>query len=191
MRDFILANDTTTTSEETAIITTLQEGYSDELFQKLITPHLQYGFRIIFRVVAHEQDAEDVLQEVLYKTIRSLNSFRFDASFRTWFSKICYNQAITYSMKWRKVSFQNVEDEIQQRDEEMIDIATITKIDNEKLWDGVNALHPRYRFVLLSFYQEGLKVKEIAELMGCAENAIKVVLHRARNVLKKEYCHAG
>jgi len=179
-----------TQNPEYVFITALQKQFDEEVFQRLLSPHLQYGFRIIYRLLVHEQDSEDVFQEVLYKVVRGIASFRFSASFRTWFSQICFHEAINFVKKRRGTTVITLEDIEKSPSEDAVDTSVWKKLEKEVLWDTINTLKPQYRFVLLSFYQEGLSIKEISEMMECSENNAKVLLFRARQVLKKEYSHA-
>lgn len=49
---------------------------------------------------------------------------------------------------------------------------------------AIRQLKPKYREVVLLFYYQELKVKEIAGILGISESAVTVRLTRAREQLK-------
>ena len=61
----------------------------------------------------------------------------------------------------------------------------ITREEKMDLYVALDQLSPDYRKVLILKYFQDRKVKEIAEIMETTEGAVKVLLHRGRNKMKK------
>lgn len=51
----------------------------------------------------------------------------------------------------------------------------------------MNQLDEKYRTVLILYYAEGFKVREIAQLLEMEENTVKTRLSRGRKEVKKMY----
>jgi RNA polymerase sigma-70 factor (ECF subfamily) len=69
--------------QEWTLVTEARAG-DGRAFESLITPLHRPLFAYIYRMIAHRQDAEDALQDVLVRTLESLPSFRREAKFKTW-----------------------------------------------------------------------------------------------------------
>ena len=54
-----------------------------------------------------------------------------------------------------------------------------------ELYLAVQELSEKYRIPFVLHYVEGYSVKEIAQILSLTESAVKVRLHRARNLMKE------
>lgn len=77
---------------------------SREALEKLILRHQAWIYNIAVRMVFHDQDAEEVTQEVLVKAITRLDSFQGKSKFRTWLYRIAANHVL--NMKRRSGELQ-------------------------------------------------------------------------------------
>ncbi|MEA4986879.1 MAG: sigma-70 region 4 domain-containing protein, partial [Anaerovorax sp.] len=59
------------------------------------------------------------------------------------------------------------------------------KIKDDTVLNEISKLKPKYREVILLFYYQELKVKEIVAALNITESAVTVRLSRAREQLKK------
>ena len=126
-------------------------------------------------------EAEDVAQEAFMRAYERLDSFRGDSKFSTWLYRIAYNIAIDHQrrvQKRRSVPFDesHADDGQPAADQLMAD----------RVASAVEALPSTQRIAVHQFYWLGLKVREIAELLGCSQSAVKVSLMRARRQLAQE-----
>ena len=63
-------------------------------FEGLVERHLTQVWRVVWRIVRHTQDAEDVVQETFLTAWRSLGDFREEASLSTWLHRIAVTRAL-------------------------------------------------------------------------------------------------
>ena len=54
---------------------------------------------------------------------------------------------------------------------------------DHEFWDAVRALPPRQAQAIALYYLEDRPVSDIAEILGCAPDTVKVHLHRGRRTL--------
>ena len=161
------------------------EKQDEMVLRTLLERYLQLGFAIIYRIVGDKEEAEDILQEALIKVVNGLKTFKMESSFKTWFGKICYHEGINqYKRRKPLVSLEDVAYEL--HDSHRVDDEVETEMEKEVIWSCVEELDPKYRTVLLSFYQNELSIKEIAEMMNTNENTIKTHLSRAKSQLKQQ-----
>src|SRR3954453_12485660 len=60
-------------------------------FRVLVERHSRPVFRLAFRMIGNEQDAEDVVQESFLRAYRQLQRFESRSNFGTWLHRIVAN----------------------------------------------------------------------------------------------------
>jgi len=137
-------------------------------------------------MLRNEQDAEETLQDSFMKAFNSLNNFKGESKFSTWFYKIVYNTALTkLSSKKRKTEreMSSVEDHFNLKSD--YDFNTSEKKDfSVFVNDLVNKLPERYSAIISLFYLDEMSCEEISKVMNISVTNVKVMLHRSRNALK-------
>jgi RNA polymerase sigma-70 factor (ECF subfamily) len=136
-------------------------------------------------------DANDIYQDAMLAAFRALPKFKLESKFSTWLHKIVVNTALSNRRKlkrtWQKMAiiqteYEHEETYIESRSPES------TAIDGE-LNSAINKamlkLSDNERIAFVFCHQQGFKIREAAEVMGCTDSSVKVVLFRARNKLKK------
>lgn len=71
-------------------------GGDRDAFDVLVSRHLAGVWRIVWRIVRSDADAEDVTQEVFLAAWRSIAKFRGEAAFSTWLHRIATTRAINH-----------------------------------------------------------------------------------------------
>lgn len=173
---------------------------SEADFQEIYVAFQPKILRYMARMVG-ENEAEDLTQEVFIKISSSLEIFRGEASLSTWIYRIATNSARD---KLRNSSFQratlNSPDQLSSTcDPEIADKNVWTgektpliehqifrKEMNDCIQGFIEKLPEDYRTVLILNEFEGLKNKEMAEILEISLAAVKIRLHRAREKLKNE-----
>jgi RNA polymerase sigma-70 factor (ECF subfamily) len=67
-----------------------------EAFQSLVEEHLPRLWKVVWRILRHREDTEDVMQEVFLAAYRALPGFRGDSSLSTWLHRIAVTRALNY-----------------------------------------------------------------------------------------------
>lgn len=93
MEPSALAENTTTESDDHALVRRVQSG-SQEALELLIKRHQRWIYNIVLRMIYHPQDAEDATQEILIKLITKLSTFEGKSSFRTWLYRMVVNHVL-------------------------------------------------------------------------------------------------
>jgi RNA polymerase sigma factor (sigma-70 family) len=132
--------------------------------------------------------SEDLVQNVFIRVLKYRTVFRGDGEFRTWMFHIARNVSHDHYRKKRVDARDSIED---WQDHLAADENRVTEYQKEEdmqlLSMALDRLPEDKREVLLlSKYQEK-KYKEIAELLGCTETAVKVKVFRAMQELKILY----
>ena len=139
-------------------------------------------FNIALRIVNHEAEAEDVLQEAFLDAFGRIKDFRQETTFGLWLKQIVINKSINYLRK-RKAEFVSIDDvdvaDEQGEDEEDLELKIETvKAAVAKLADG-------YRIVLTLYLFEGYDHEEIAHILKISENTSRSQYMRAKQKLHR------
>ncbi len=135
-------------------------------------------YRVAFTRMQNRADAEDIVQEVWLRYLRSAPAFVDDEHRKAWLLKVCINCSNSLlSSSWFKRT--------SALDESMPDDAQDPAEGFSDVYAAVQKLPPKYRTVIHLFYYEDLSVKQIAEVTGQGESSVKTQLHRARTMLRE------
>ncbi len=143
----------------------------------------------LFRYLKHligEADAEDLTQEVFVKVSSALPEFRGDAKLSTWLYRIATNAAIdklrTSTYRLDRVS--DAFDENVLGSAEQADDGPEQQVMNREMYSCflrfLKRLPVHHRAVLILSELEQLPNAEIAEILGCSLETVKIRLHRGR-----------
>ncbi len=167
------------------IIESIRKGNQSD-FALLVDRHKNKAFSLLQRMLKNRMEAEEVLQDCFLKAFNSLNNFRNESKFSTWFYRIVYNTALTrLSAKKRKIEAEmtsidemfNLKSDADYRTTEANDVSKF-------LQQLINQLPENYIAVIYMFYMDEMSCEEIADVMNTSMNNVKVMLHRGRNILR-------
>ena len=147
--------------------------------------HLFYQkmFVVCLRYSKNREEAEEILQEGFMKVFEYIHQYKYAGSFEGWIRKIMVNCAL---QKYR--GKQHLRPVVDIETAELQPAATediIAKIGTKELLSMVQQLPPVYRVIFNLYVFEGLKHREIAELLGISEGTSKSNLSDARGILQK------
>ena len=177
-------------TDEKALIRAAQQGDQDA-FGQLVRAYDQSVLRLAMNLLRSSEDAQDVYQEAFLRVYRNLNSFRFDCSFHTWLYRIVTNLCLDHmrKRKVRKEESSQVEgsdgpvdrmDAVQEsRAESDPQRSVLAGELRERIEKTLGELTPRERMVFELRHYQGLKLRNIGEILGTTEEAAKNCLFRA------------
>ena len=83
-------------------------------FSELINPHFSSLYSTALRMTRNRNDAEDLVQDTLFKAFRALDQYQRNTNFRAWIFRILVNTFITAYRKAikqpQKVSYDDMEE---------------------------------------------------------------------------------
>ena len=125
-------------------------------------------------------EAEDIAQEAMIKAYVASDRFVERHKFSTWLFKIAYNTFIDHKRRTRNY-VTDIDEAVQVADEARPDDAFAYR----DLYEAIDALPVKERTAILLFYINGEAVKEIAEITGSTQMAVKQRLSRGRRKLRQ------
>lgn len=146
----------------------------EELVDSILAKYANTVYRLAFARTKNSYDAEDILQEVFMKYIKTNMEFKSDEHIKAWLLKVTINCSKNFlaSAWFRRTTA--LEDNIYAEMEEKTDV-----------YKYVLKLSSKYRVVIHLFYYEDLPTAEIAEVLNIKESTVRSQLHRARKILRE------
>ncbi len=157
-----------------------------EAFEAIYRAVSGFVYSLALRVTRNHADAQEVTQDVFIKIHRSLKSFGFRASFKTWVYRITTNTAInSYRKRIRQMSRQSDFDTAIKTEgvEPTVEQTVDTKNSQEQLMHLLGELNPDQRSCIVLREIEGLSYKEISKTLRININTVRSRLKRARQAL--------
>ena len=143
-------------------------------------------YNYIYNKVHNSQLTEDLVSETFYKALANIKKFQWqDRSFACWLYTIARNQVIDQFRKQDPVLFDSDNNEIIVETESGPEEKVIRDVTREELLKAIGTLSPDQQDALLR-YQEDLRIKEIAVILGKNEGAVKALLFRGLRSLRKK-----
>jgi len=167
-------------------------------FEQLVRTYDQSVLRLAMNLLRSPEDARDVYQEAFLRVFRNLHAFRFDCSFHTWLYRIVTNICLDHlrKRKVRKEDSAVVEtaegpvDRMDSFEEESARANPERSMWNRQLRSRIegalHALTPRERMVFELRHYQGLRLRNIGEMLGTTEDAAKNCLFRATQKMRSE-----
>jgi RNA polymerase sigma-70 factor (ECF subfamily) len=154
-------------------------------------------YRVAWRMLGNEADAEDVTQDVLVQVLRKLDTFRGESSLATWLHRITVNAALGLRRKRAAIKERPVADPLDQfcadgshsrnvRPWTMTpERVALTRETRQLIEAAIKDLPVVYRDVYILADVEGLANAEIGDMFGLSLPAVKSRLHRARLLMRE------
>ena len=153
-------------------------GYLYDLYAKKI-----YSF--IYCKTFHKQDAEDLTAETFLKALDKIKKFDLQkGNFSSWLYQIARNNVVDHYRQ--KKSYFPVDDAWDIKDNSDIEKDVNLKEKIEKVKQYLEALSAEQREIIVLRVWQDLPYKEIAEITGKSEPAVKMAFSRAIKTLQKE-----
>jgi len=173
------------TKEEQELVKKAQKGEA-EAFGKLYDRHLPAIYRFILLKVGDQSDAEDICHQVFLNAWQNVGRFRYQGfPFSSWLYKIAKNAVIDH---WRtrknNIDCGLVSENLLSDTPAPAD-AIDKKLNIDLVWRTLKRLDDDYQNLLIMKFVDELSNKEVAEILGKSEGAIRVIQHRALKQLKK------
>lgn len=159
-------------------------NWNHESLNTLFERHLQKIFNACFRVCLDEQDSNDVTQLVLLKIIKNISKFKWNSSFSTWYFRIAYNESINFLKK--KKWYDSIDELENIASLENLPKQTYESITSKEVSTFINTLPTIERNIILYYYYDDLKIREIADIMDINENTVKTKMTKAKKVLSPQ-----
>ncbi|MFN7916109.1 MAG: sigma-70 family RNA polymerase sigma factor [Vicinamibacterales bacterium] len=165
----------------------LAEAYGSKIYQ------------LAFRYLRNKEDAEEVMQDVLFKVYKKIGAFRGDAALSSWIYRITFNAAMSRLRTAKYQRTQNDELSITANEGEegsvRHEIADWSDLADEqvfrsqlrkKVFNAILSLPAIYRAPVMLRDIQGMSTEEASEILRVKDQTLKSRLHRGRLILRKQ-----
>jgi RNA polymerase sigma factor (sigma-70 family) len=166
-------------------INQILEGNSNA-FAVLVNQYKDLVFTLAYKMLKNREEAEEVSQDAFVKVFNSLHKFKGESKFSTWIYKITYNTCLDRLKKSKKennVVYTEDFTEHQVKAIENILESIDEKERNQKIQECLLLLPSEEAFLLTLYYFDDQSIEEIAKVIDCNANNVKIKLFRSRKKL--------
>lgn len=156
--------------------------------QELFDQYSQHLMAVIYRYVANDDDASDVLHDTFITIFTTIKSFKWEGkgSLKAWITRIAVNNAINFLRKRKRLinnsaPLENVADPPDDDDEQLA--SSIGGIDLDTILQMIAELPDGYRAVFNLYCLDGYSHQEIAQQLGISVKTSTSQLARAKAIL--------
>ncbi|WP_421774195.1 RNA polymerase sigma factor [Gracilimonas sp.] len=142
-------------------------------------------FSFFYRMCKEAELCEDLVQSVFERILKYRETYTGDGKFTTWMFSIARNAHIDHYRKQQREGIPvEIDEERMEVDQEEAKAVVNKKEKKELLEIALGRLDEDKREIIVLSRFEGLKYKEIADILDTTEGAVKVKMFRAMKELK-------
>lgn len=158
-----------------------------EHFERLASECERQIYATCYHMMGNREDAQDCAQETMLRAFRAFESFRRDAQFSTWITKIAINVCVDAIRKRRDaLSLDALREDsgFDVRDSSPGVYARLEEKERKRLLkEGLESLPSEMRQMIVLRDIEGMSYEEIAQILEMPLGTVKSRMNRAREKL--------
>lgn len=152
---------------------------SQEQFDFVYKEYAKELLQIAYGYTKNKEDSIDIMQNAYIAVLESNKRFESNEHIKYFLIRVTINESINFVKSYSKKKVLCNNDIIMnipetKKDELPYDISEI-----------VNILPEKYKTIIVLYYYDGMKIKDITKVLKMKESAVKKRLERARNLVKE------
>jgi len=181
--------------EDASLVAAAKSGNGDA-FGMLFERYRPRAYRIVFRMLHNNHDAEDAVQRCFQRAFTNLHRFREESSFSTWVTRIAINEALMMLRQRRTNIKSSPNDDDAGHSNSSLDVADERPSPEQEfaqaelrslLHSGISRLRKSLRVVIDLREIQGLTSAETARRLGLTVTAVKARAFHARRHLRRHF----
>ncbi|MDE6529202.1 MAG: RNA polymerase sigma factor [Lachnospiraceae bacterium] len=131
-------------------------------------------YKVCIVILCNEQDAQDAIQDTFCRYLEKKPEFRDEEHEKAWLIRVATNicrDMIRFRIRHPKVDIDEVEN-------------ILVAPEQKEILNELLALPVKQKTVIYLYYVEGYQIKEIADILGITEGAVKTRLLRGRKQIR-------
>lgn len=149
-----------------------------DIIAQYVTDNSASFYRIALSYARNQDNALDIVQEAVYKALKSHHTLQEPQYIKTWFHRILINTAIDFIRKNQRYQLTD--------DEAAFDALIDDHYENLDLQAAMTSLSEQQRIVIILRYFEDMRLQDIADILGENISTIKTRLYAALKKLRIE-----
>ena len=146
----------------------------EEDVRKAVLKYSDMLYKICIVILCNEQDVQDAIQDTFCRYMEKKPDFRDEQHEKAWLIRVATNisrDMIRFRIRHPKVSIDELEN-------------SLVAPEQKETLKVLLELPVKQKMVIYLHYVEGYQIKEIADILGITEGAVKMRLQRGRELMK-------
>ncbi len=154
----------------------ISEYAKKKSLEEYLIQNQKYLYRVAIVYVKNKDDAFEVIQNTIYKSLSSIKSLKDFNSLKPWVTKILVNNCIDFINQSKRKMY---DDELLEQEDNKTSI-----LDKIILRQALNKLPPNLKIIIVLRFFEDFKIKDISKILDMKESTVKTNLYKALKLLK-------
>lgn len=152
-----------------------------DAFVQLMEENTPSMYKVARGFLQDDEDIADVIQDTILTCLEKIGTLRQEKYFKTWMIRILMNHCTDLLRERKKIcSYEKLWELQENQKPRQPELSLEWK-------DLLSQLDEKYRVIIILYYLEGFKIKEISQLLDINVSTVKTRLSRGRKELKHLY----
>ena len=146
----------------------------EEDVRKAVLKYSDMLYKICIVILCNEQDAQDAIQDTFCRYMEKKPDFRNEEHEKAWLIRVATNisrDMIRFRIRHPKICIDELE-------------SSLVAPEQKETLKELLELPVKQKMVIYLHYVEGYQIKEIADILGITEGAVKMRLQRGRELMR-------
>ncbi len=162
--------------------------------EEIIDSNYQRVYKLCLYYLKDESESEELTQEVFLRVFKKKSTFKEESDIYTWIYRIAVNTVLNHIRRKKIVQFISFEASKEKGETEIASVGgdparkleevELREIQMKKLEQAIGLLSNREKTAFYFFHYDGLKQKQIAEIMNTPLSAVESLVHKAIKKIK-------
>jgi RNA polymerase sigma factor (sigma-70 family) len=183
LKEVILTSNAGAQPSDTELIARFLAEQNPHYFTQIYRRYAGKVYAKCLSMLQNDAWARDAVQDIFIKVFLSLSRFSEKSAFSTWLYSITYNYCIDLLRRRKKLPVLLAEDVGRLGDAPVPEVpdSVLLEMKQERLEAVLRHLSEGDRVILLMKYLDDMPIKDMAQLFGKTESAIKMQILRAKH----------
>ena len=174
--------------EVARVIALVRAGEADA-FAEIIGHYQAAIIRYLYRLTGDYEMAKDLAQDTFIQAYKGILKTNAELSFKAWLYRIATNNALQHHRRKKLLSFIP----FTTKEQDIPDTANQANCSSERIAinEALLKVPKEQRTCLVLHFVEGFKYREIAETLGCSEEAVRKRVARGKKLFIDLYDREG
>jgi RNA polymerase sigma-70 factor (ECF subfamily) len=155
-------------------------------FGLLYDRYVQRVYRFVSSRVHESSLAEDITEDVFFSALKAMATYRYTgASFSSWLYRIATNAVCSHYRRCRNELDLETLTDLADATESVLD-AVVRRARSQRIWEAIGRLPSRQREAMTLKFSADLSTQDVGRIMGTSPGAIKLLIFRAVQELRRE-----
>ena len=169
------------------LVAELQRAMDADRFGVLYDRYAAKVFQKCMGMTRNRDISQDLAHDIFLKAFLNLSKFDHRSKFGTWLYSITYNYCLDHLRKDQRQRTSDLEEgQVEDGADDRYE-AELLSVRADRLGSVLEALEPGDRAMLMMKYQDELSVKDMMDVLGLTESAVKMRALRARERALAKY----